>query len=261
MPATHRKLLAANWKMHLSLQEAQELTSEVVQTYQTEIAAPLPLVLCVPFPYLSHVLHLTKGEPFVAVGAQNVHHKAEGAYTGEVSAQMLRSVGTQYAVVGHSERRQYFGETPQQIADKIALLLEHRIRPIFCLGETLEEREAGQTIAVLTTQLEGSLAGFTAEQMAQIVVAYEPVWAIGTGRTASPEQAQEVHAALRAQLTAHFGDDVAQATPILYGGSLKADNAAGLFAQPDIDGGLVGGASLHTRSFIIIAKALATYAH
>jgi triosephosphate isomerase (TIM) len=250
-----RLLLAANWKMHLDLTKAQELTSEVaamLNTYANEVA----VVLCVPAPFIQSVWHLAQDHIGLKVGAQNLHEQKQGAFTGEISGEMLKSVCASYVLVGHSERRQLYGETDELIAQKLTRALEAGLIPIFCVGETLEERESGRTAEVIERQIRAGLFTPTAEAITKIVLAYEPVWAIGTGKTASPEQAQEVHLQIRTLIRARFGDEIADNFTILYGGSVKASNAAELFAQPDIDGGLVGGASLQSREFVSIAEAL-----
>lgn len=250
-----RLLLAANWKMHLELQTAQELTSEIASMLNSE-AVSAPVVLCAPAPMLQAVAHLAKEHEGLFVGAQNLHEEKQGAFTGEISGEMIASVGAQYVVVGHSERRQLFKESDELITRKITRALEAGLIPIFCVGETLAEREAGLTPEVIERQIRAGLFTPTAEAITKIVLAYEPVWAIGTGKTATPEQAQQVHLQIRTLIRDRFGDEIADNFTILYGGSVKGSNAAELFAQPDIDGGLVGGASLQSREFVTIAKAL-----
>lgn len=250
-----RYLLAANWKMHLSLTEAQALTSEIASALQGDPAIRVPMVLGVPAPYLQAVHHLVKAQSArLAVAAQNIHQAEQGAFTGETSAGMAKSCGATYAILGHSERRQYFGEDDALLAQKLDRSLASGLRPIFCIGETLAEREANQTLAVVETQLRDGSFHLSADQYRSVVLAYEPVWAIGTGKTASPQQAQEVHAAIRGLLAKQYGNELAQQIPILYGGSVKGSNAAELFAQPDIDGGLVGGASLSSSEFLAIVR-------
>jgi triosephosphate isomerase len=246
-----RPVVAANWKMHKTVGEAEAF-----------VAAFLPLaagfsqvdvILAPPFSALAAVARGLSGSA-IAVAAQNVHPEPKGAFTGEVSPVMLRDLGCQYAIVGHSERRTLFGESDHFVAQKASALLAEDIRPIVCVGESLAQREQGQTSAVVEAQLRGSLAGVPRERVAEIVVAYEPIWAIGTGKTATPEMAQEVHAVIRAALVASFGN-AGDAIRIQYGGSVKPDNAATLLSQPDIDGALVGGASLEPESFAAIARA------
>ncbi len=241
------KLVVGNWKMNGGLRANAALLAAL--TAEWNPAADRPIAVCVPFPYLGQAQAALTGTP-IAWGAQNVSEHASGAHTGEVAASMLVDFGCRYALVGHSERRQFYGDTDAGVAAKAAALLAAGVTPIVCVGETLAEREAGTTEAVVLRQLDAVLA-VVAAQAAQLVVAYEPVWAIGTGRTASSEQAQAVHATLRARLAAAGAADI----PLLYGGSVKADNAAALFAMPDIDGGLIGGASLKAGEFLAIARA------
>jgi len=242
-----RKLVAGNWKMHGSHSANAELLAGIVaaRPFGCDVA------VCVPFPYLSETAVALAGSD-IRWGAQDCSAHEQGAYTGEVSAGMLHEFGCRYAIVGHSERRAYHGESDQLVADKAKAALARGVTPIVCVGETLAQREAGETEAVVKRQL-SAVIHTLAHCAGEMVVAYEPVWAIGTGRTATTEQAQAVHALLRAQLraaTAH-----ADAMPILYGGSVKPDNAAALFAQPDIDGGLIGGASLKVADFVAICRA------
>ena len=212
------------------------------------------ILVCPPFTTLASVVAAAKGT-CVNVGAQNIHWAANGAFTGEISAEMLVSTGVTHVIIGHSERRQYFGETDATVNQRTKAAIAANLIAVVCVGETLSEREAGTTMAVCERQIRDGLAGLTAEQMKGVVIAYEPVWAIGTGKVATDEQAQEVHAFIRKTLTAIFGIAIAAATRILYGGSMKPDNAAGLLAKPDIDGGLIGGASLKASDFVAIVKA------
>lgn len=250
-----KQIAAANWKMNLSYQQAEKLLDEV-------LAAPLKLapdhqvIFAVPFPYLIMANSEVAEEPGFAIAAQNCSDKQSGAYTGEVSAEMLHSVNIKYCVVGHSERREYYFETNKQLAEKVNLCLQHGITPLFCCGEPLRIREEGNQNAFVQQQLEESLFHLSPEQLRGIIIAYEPIWAIGTGRTASTEQAQEMHAHLRSVLESKYGAEIAGEVPILYGGSVKAANARELFHAPDVDGGLVGGASLVAADFIQIIKAL-----
>lgn len=207
------------------------------------------VAVCVPSVYLQAVGAAIEGSQ-VMLGAQNVYHEASGAFTGEVSAAMLHDIGCQYVILGHSERRHVFGESSSQVCKKVHATLAAGLSPIVCVGELLEERESGKTADVVAEQFYGSLAGVSAAQMASVVIAYEPVWAIGTGKVASPEQAEEVHAGLRNVIAQRFGTAVAEATRIQYGGSVKADNAADLLSRPNIDGALVGGASLKADGFL-----------
>jgi triosephosphate isomerase (TIM) len=246
-----QKLIAGNWKMNGS----QEANATLVAALRAGLDSPLGcgVALCVPAPYLASVAALVQGSSMV-VGAQDVSEHDTGAYTGEVSAAMLKDLGVRYAIVGHSERRQYHGETDAVVAAKAQKALAYGVTPIVCVGETLQEREAGHTEEVVKRQL-AAVIHTNGHCISEIVVAYEPVWAIGTGKTASPEQAQQVHAVLRAQLLA--ATERAARISILYGGSMNAANAAQLLAQPDIDGGLVGGASLKAADFLSIVRAAA----
>jgi triosephosphate isomerase len=212
------------------------------------------VAVCPPAVYVHDVGAALRGS-HIALGAQNMYYTEEGAYTGEISGKMLKDLGCRYVILGHSERRQLMGETDAQVNQKVHAALKVGLVPIVCVGETLEQREAGQTTTVVRTQTEGSLAGLTSEQAAGIVLAYEPVWAIGTGKTATPAQAEEVHADIRALLSTMFGAETAQKIRIQYGGSVKADNAKELLSQPNIDGALVGGASLKADSFLPIIEA------
>lgn len=249
-----KKYAAGNWKMNLTFDEGQSLLSEVVNMVKDEVINPnVQVVLAVPFPYLSSFNKLIDTEK-VALGAQNCHPAEKGAFTGEVSVPMLESVGVQYVIVGHSERRQYFNESDEFIAEKVNSVLADNLTPIFCCGETLEQREAGIHFDFVKQQITNSLFNLNASALQQVIIAYEPIWAIGTGVTATSEQAQEMHRVIRVHIQAQFGSEVANNVSILYGGSVKADNAAELFAMPDIDGGLVGGASLDSRGFVSIAK-------
>jgi triosephosphate isomerase len=247
-----KKLIAGNWKMNKtaseSVQLAQELVAEVGKIVDIDI------VICPPFTSLESVGKTVDGS-VVKLGAQNMHPETSGAFTGEIAAPMLRAFFATHVILGHSERRQYFGETDAFINKKVLAALKNQLRPILCVGETLAEREAGSTLKVVQTQLEAALEGVSKEQATSVVIAYEPVWAIGTGKVATTEQAQEVHAFIRSLLTKLFGEPIAQKVRILYGGSMKPANAPELLAQKDIDGGLIGGASLEARSFVELVKA------
>ena len=246
-----RKIVAGNWKLHGSRAFATALVGEIA-------AMPVPgveLVILPPLPYIGDLIEDFEGTPLV-FGAQDVSSNEQGAYTGEVSASMLVDVGARYGLVGHSERRQYHAESSELVALKFQAAIHAGLCPILCLGEGLEQREAGQTEAVIASQLRPVLALVGVAAFAQAVVAYEPVWAIGTGRTASPEQAQAVHAFIRGEVAAHDAT-IAGSLPILYGGSVKPGNAASLFGQADVDGGLIGGASLVAADFLAIATAAA----
>lgn len=245
-------LIAGNWKMNLlrdsSVALVHGLLDELKPSDNVEVA------VCPPAVYLHDVGAALRGS-HVALGAQNMHEATDGAFTGENSGAMLKDLGCQYVILGHSERRQLFGETDAGVNVKITAAFANGLTPIVCVGETLEQREAGSTASVIATQTKGSLAGLTPQQAGKLVIAYEPVWAIGTGKTASPEQAEEVHAQIRGLLTELFGADVAESIRIQYGGSVKPDNAVELLGQKNIDGALVGGASLKADSFAAIIAA------
>jgi triosephosphate isomerase len=243
-----RKLIAGNWKMNGNLAANEALLRAIAQGAGQ---ATCDIAVCVPAPYLAQVGQLRAGSN-IELGAQDVSRHEQGAFTGEISAAMLREFGVRYAIVGHSERRQYHGESDEIVADKTKAALAHGVTPIVCVGETLAEREAGKTAEVVKRQL-AAVIHVNGHCISEIVVAYEPVWAIGTGKTATPEQAQEVHALLRAQLKA--ASTHPERVHILYGGSMNAGNAAALLAQPDIDGGLIGGASLKAPDFLQIIMA------
>lgn len=249
-----KNIAAGNWKMNLSAEEAQALASEVIHMYQDEYQGDAEVIFGVPFPYLPMIQHLAKDHPNVHVSAQNIAAEAKGAYTGETSGSMLASIGITHAIIGHSERRSYYGDTNEILAQKVDQALAQGLVPIYCIGETLAQREADQTLAVNEQQLSEGVFHLDADAFSKLIVAYEPVWAIGTGKTASPEQAQAVHAFIRKTIADKYGSEVAENTSILYGGSVKPANAASLFAQTDIDGGLVGGASLKSRDFVDIIK-------
>jgi len=248
-----KKIVAGNWKMNTTVAEGVELAKGIVAKVN-EIPKGVSLVVAPPFTHLTSVAEVLKGSP-VALSAQNCADQPKGAFTGEVSAAMLKDAGCAYTILGHSERREYYGETSAKLVKKMALAFENGLKVIFCVGEKLEERNEGRHFDVVSDQISEVLFGLTAEQMANVVIAYEPVWAIGTGVTATSEQAQEIHAFIRKTLATHFGEKVAEETTILYGGSCKPSNAKELFACPDIDGGLIGGASLKADDFIAIAKA------
>lgn len=250
-----KKIVAGNWKMNKTFEEAKALLSEVVNMIKDEVTNDVTVVICPPSLYLSMSRqHIPTGGR-IFLGAQNCHQKNEGAYTGEVSASMLRSVGVEYVILGHSERRQYFGETNAIVAEKVNIVLENGLTPIFCCGESRDLRENGDYIGFVKNQLTESLFHLSAESFGKVVIAYEPIWAIGTGLTASSAQAQDMHFELRQHIASQYGDSVAQDMSILYGGSANAQNAADLFSQPDVDGGLIGGASLKSRDFTTVVKA------
>ncbi len=242
--------------MNKTFSEADELVSDIMDKLeQIELDRNVQVIVCPPFPYLEMCTDYAN-DSYFAVGAQNVSDQERGAYTGEVSAEMLKSLElVDYCIVGHSERRAYYGETDAIVAAKVNQLLAHEITPIVCCGEVLEEREANRQFDVVRRQITDGLFHLTPEQFSGIVIAYEPVWAIGTGKTATPEQAQEMHAFIRNLINEKYGENIAQETTILYGGSCKPSNAKELFANPDVDGGLIGGASLKADDFIAIAQA------
>jgi triosephosphate isomerase len=250
-----KKLIAGNWKMNKTSSDGLQLTQEIVA--EVGKLTDVEVVVCPPFTALESVAKAVDGST-VKLGAQNMHHEANGAYTGEISAAMLRALFATHVILGHSERRTYFAENDAFINKKVLAALKNQLRPILCVGETLAERESGATLKVVQTQLEAGLEGVSKELATSVVIAYEPVWAIGTGKVATTEQAQEVHAFIRSLLTKLFGEAVAQKLRILYGGSMKPSNAPELLAQKDIDGGLIGGASLESRSFVDLVKAAAT---
>lgn len=246
-------LIAGNWKMNLNPDEALELTQAIIDGYEMDQELPVQVLICPPSVFLAEAADIAYDSE-LWIGAQNVSQYPNGAYTGEISAAMLAGWGAEYCIVGHSERRQYFGESDSLINQKSKALIEHHIRPIICVGETLEERKAGRQNEVVSAQLSGCLQGITLGIPSEIVIAYEPVWAIGTGETASPEQAQEMHAFIRAELAKRYDPEVAEEVQILYGGSMKPDNARELLSCPDVDGGLIGGASLKADQFLSIVN-------
>lgn len=248
-----KHIVAGNWKMNMTFEEADELLNGIMeQLEEKELDRNTTLIVCPPYPYLEMCTDYANDSYFM-VGAQNVNDNEKGAYTGEVSASMLQSMELDYCIVGHSERRAYYGETDALVAKKVDQLLAHDIKPIVCCGEVLEEREADKQFEVVKRQITDGLFHLSAEQFANIVIAYEPVWAIGTGKTATPEQAQEIHAYIRSLIAEKYGEKVADETTILYGGSCKPSNAKELFANADVDGGLIGGASLKAEDFVAIA--------
>jgi triosephosphate isomerase len=249
------QIAAANWKMNLTVQQGELLLDDIFNA-GIHLKDHQQAVFAVPFPYLTMAQHKLSAITNYFVAAQNCYNKKSGAFTGEVSAEMLHSIGIKYCVIGHSERREYFNESNQMLAEKITLCLEYNITPVFCCGEPLSIREAAEQNKYVEAQLRESLFNFDAGQLKKIVIAYEPIWAIGTGKTATTQQAQEMHAFIRSVLEKQYGSAVANSISILYGGSVKANNAKELFACPDVDGGLVGGASLIAKDFINIIKAL-----
>ena len=243
-----KKIVAGNWKMNMNLQEGLALAKELNDTL-TVNKPNCDVVICTPFIHLAMAAQTLNSE-VIGLGAENCADKEKGAYTGEVSAEMVKSTGAQYVILGHSERRQYYGETPEILKEKVLLALKNNLKVIFCIGESLEEREANKQNEVVKAELEGSVFNLTAEEFKNVIIAYEPIWAIGTGKTATSDQAEEIHAYIRSVVAEKYGDAVAQETSILYGGSCNAKNAAELFSKVDIDGGLIGGASLKAADFL-----------
>lgn len=252
MKKFRKKIVAGNWKMNKTVAEGEDLARGI--SLELAECREVDVILCPPFISLPAVGEII-ADTVIKLGAQNMHWESDGAYTGEISAGMLRALYCHYVILGHSERRAYFHESNEVVNSKVKAAIAANLVPIVCVGETLEEREAGDMHAVVRAQLEQSLAGILNDALRQIVVAYEPVWAIGTGRTATPEQAQDMHEHVRKVLASMAGEEVAQSMRIQYGGSVKPVNAAELFSQPDIDGGLIGGASLEARSFVEIVRA------
>lgn len=250
-----QQIAAANWKMNLTIAEGEQLLDGILSN-SFSLSADRQVVFAVPAPYLAMAQAKVAGKSNISIAAQNCYSKKSGAFTGETSVVMLNALNINYVVLGHSERREYFNESNQFLAEKVNIALEHSITPIFCCGEPLQIREAATQNEYVAKQLEESLYHLTADQLKQVVIAYEPIWAIGTGKTASSEQAQEMHAFIRQQLSAKYGEAVANEISILYGGSVKASNAKELFSQPDVDGGLVGGASLLVDEFVVIINSL-----
>jgi triosephosphate isomerase (TIM) len=250
-----KQIAAANWKMNLTLQQGETLIDELLNTPH-QLSENQLAIFAVPFPYLIAIKNKLAGKKNVFVAAQNCYNKKAGAYTGEVSAEMLKSIGLQYVILGHSERREYFNESNAVLAEKVNICFENELKPIFCCGEPLSIREADTQNSYVETQLKESLFHLTAAQLTGFVIAYEPIWAIGTGKTASSEQAQEMHAHIRSVMANQYGAEVADSISILYGGSVKAANAKEIFGKPDVDGGLVGGASLIAAEFAAIINGL-----
>lgn len=250
--STRKKIVAGNWKMNCTLEEGKKLAQDVLDQATGEEKAQI--VLGTPAVHITSVVDLIAGQKGIEVSAQNCSDKASGAYTGETSASMVKSTGANYVILGHSERREYFSETNEELAEKVNQALANDLTPIFCCGEPLEIREEDTMYPFVKKQLTESLFHLSSEDFAKIVIAYEPIWAIGTGKTASSEQAQEMHAELRAHLATKYGQELADACPILYGGSCKPGNAPELFACADVDGGLIGGASLKAEDFLAIVN-------
>jgi triosephosphate isomerase len=250
-----KKIVAGNWKMNMDYSAGVSVFSEIINMVKDEVTGDQQVIVCSPYIHLNSLAQLANSHAQVAVGAQNCHQKESGAYTGEISAAQIKSVGVEYVIIGHSERRQYFAESDALLAEKTVIALKNDLTPIFCIGETLEQREGNTYFEVIKEQLTSGVFVLSAEDFSKIVLAYEPVWAIGTGLTASPEQAQEIHAFIRKEIAAKYSQEVADETSILYGGSCNPKNATELFSQTDIDGGLIGGASLKSRDFLDIIKA------
>lgn len=244
-------IVAGNWKMNKNYEEGRDLAKDIVERLQP---SQVIVVLATPFIHLNSISNIIKGVSNLKLGAQNCHQEESGAYTGEVSVGMLKSVGVEYVIIGHSERREYFEESDELLAKKVNAVLAKGLVPIFCCGEKLEVREADKHLQLVENQIKNALFHLSPTEFEKVVIAYEPVWAIGTGKTASPEQAQEMHLHIRNLLAKQYGDELAQATTILYGGSVNAANAKDIFQKPDVDGGLVGGASLKAEDFVTIVN-------
>lgn len=250
-----KQIAAANWKMNLTLQKGEELLNEIIALPHS-LNENQQVIFAVPFPYLAMAQQKISGKKNIFIAAQNCYSKKSGAYTGETSVEMLQSLNIKYVVLGHSERREYFNESNQFLAEKVNICLENNITAIFCCGEALSVREANTQNEFVAKQLEESLFHLSAEQIQKVIIAYEPIWAIGTGKTATSQQAQEIHAFIRSAFAVKYGSAVAENISILYGGSVKASNAKEIFSQPDVDGGLVGGASLVATEFVTIINSL-----
>lgn len=248
-----KNIVAGNWKMNTTLPEGVKLAEEVNNALKT-VEPKCDVIICVPFTHLFPVNNVIDTKK-LGLGAENCADHRSGAYTGEVSAPMVASTGAQYVILGHSERRQYYGETAETLKEKVRLALDNNLTPIFCIGEVLEQRENGTYFDVVKAQIEDALFNLSAEDFSKLILAYEPVWAIGTGKTATDDQAQEIHAFIRKTIEDKYGKEVAENTSILYGGSCKPSNAAELFAKPNVDGGLIGGAALKCADFMGIVKA------
>jgi triosephosphate isomerase len=250
-----KKIVAGNWKMNMNLEEGLKFAKSIEQYFSEKPPAWSEVILCTPFIHLQGVSEILKPGK-VALGAQNCASESSGAYTGEVSAAMIKSTGAQYVIIGHSERRTYYHEDDRLLNKKTVLAINSGLNVIFCCGEIKEEREAGKHLIVVKRQLEDGLFTLSSEEMKRIVIAYEPVWAIGTGLTATPDQAQEMHHYIRGLVREKYGKECAEQITILYGGSCKPSNAAEIFSKPDVDGGLIGGASLKKEDFIAIVEAV-----
>lgn len=254
---SRQKIVAGNWKMNLDYRASQDLAQDIsFRLEKLETPDHVRVVIAPTFTNLYPVYHHTKLDRRIELAAQNMHHAKNGAFTGEISAEMLKSIGIKVVILGHSERRQYFNETDSSLAEKMLTVVNNQMEAIFCFGEVLDERKAGKHFEVVENQLKNALFHLSANDMQSVILAYEPVWAIGTGETASPEQAQEIHAFVRQVLAQKFGQETAENVSILYGGSVKAGNAKEIFAQPDVDGGLIGGAALIADDFIKIIEGI-----
>lgn len=251
-----RKIVAGNWKMNKNYDEAMVLVRDLAEMLNDDILGETDVIIAPPAVLLPEIVEELWDVDYISVAAQNCHHEVSGAYTGEVSTDMLASIEVDAVIIGHSERRLYFGETDALVAMKIDRCFDEDLVPIYCCGETLIERQAGAHFEVVARQITEALGHLSDEQMMEVVIAYEPVWAIGTGETATPDQAQEMHAFIREHLSVIFNADVADEVSILYGGSCKPSNAKELFSQPDVDGGLIGGASLVAEDFVAIVEAM-----
>lgn len=251
---TRKNIVAGNWKMNTSMDRGLALAKEIEGIAKHEVMQDSEIILFPPFTSLAAIIKLLAGNPNIKVGAQNCHHEENGAFTGSISADMIASVGATHVIIGHSERRQFAHEDNLLLAQKIDLALKNNLVPIYCFGETLLERNSGEYLKVITDQVEEGLFHLSKDEFNTIILAYEPIWAIGTGETASPHQANEIHALVRKQIEQKYGSQTAANIRILYGGSVKPNNANELFSQSDIDGGLIGGAALDARSFIEIIK-------
>lgn len=248
-----KKIIAGNWKMNKALADGQSLALEVINLAIEEVAQDVQLILCAPATHLASLDDLLKSTTHVHLGAQNMSEHASGAYTGDISAEILKSVGVKFVILGHSERREYHLESNALLGKKVKFALHNNLTPIFCCGESLATREANEHVDFVNEQIKESLSSLSKEEVRKVVIAYEPIWAIGTGKTASAEQAQEMHKSIRDYLASQFDQATAESISILYGGSMKPANAKELLAQLDVDGGLIGGASLVARDFIDIA--------
>lgn len=249
-----KNIVAGNWKMNLDHAAGLHLFSEIITLMKEDVDGDQEVVVCPPFIHLSGLAQLIRTDSKISIGAQNCHQADSGAFTGEISAAMIKSAGSSYVIIGHSERRAFFAESDALLAEKLNAVLKNGLTPIFCIGETLEQRNGGTYHDVIESQLKNAAFHLSASDFKKLVLAYEPVWAIGTGLTATPEQAQEIHAFIRQKVAGKYSADLAAELTILYGGSCNPKNAAELFAQKDIDGGLIGGASLKARDFVDIIK-------